>query len=122
MGITLLAVGALAAPLHQLFGQWRLGLLRRAAPARMRAHPVPLAPRARVARAAPTVAGHARPLRPLRVVRMAEPFRAPASAGRMTISGRMADVCAELDRLAAVEAGALSLPKTARPQVAPPSR
>jgi hypothetical protein len=28
---------------------------------------------------------------------------APASAGRMVISGRMADVCAELDRLAALE-------------------
>ena len=29
---------------------------------------------------------------------------APASAGRMVISGRMADVCAELERLAAQEA------------------
>ena len=33
--------------------------------------------------------------RPLRVVR---------SSGRIVISGRMADVCAELDRLAALEA------------------
>jgi hypothetical protein len=32
--------------------------------------------------------------RPLRVVR---------SSGRLVISGRMADVCAELDRLAAIE-------------------
>jgi hypothetical protein len=42
--------------------------------------------------------------RPLRVVRVVESNRLPASAGRMVISGRMADVCAELDRLAAVEA------------------
>lgn len=41
--------------------------------------------------------------RPLRVLRVIEP-NAPASAGRMVISGRMADVCAELDRLAALEA------------------
>jgi hypothetical protein len=34
-----------------------------------------------------------------------EGCHAPASAGRMVISGRMADVCAELDRLAAIEAG-----------------
>jgi hypothetical protein len=40
----------------------------------------------------------------LRVVRVVESNRLPASAGRMVISGRMADVCAELDRLAAVEA------------------
>jgi len=36
--------------------------------------------------------------RPLRVVR--------AAPGRLVISGRMADVCAELDRLAALEAAA----------------
>jgi hypothetical protein len=43
----------------------------------------------------------------LRVVRVVEASRMPASAGRMFISGRMADVCAELDRLAALEARAL---------------
>jgi hypothetical protein len=42
--------------------------------------------------------------RPLRVLRVVERNAAPASAGRMLISGRMADVCAELDRLAAKEA------------------
>jgi hypothetical protein len=36
---------------------------------------------------------------PLRVVRVKEVN--PQLAGRMVISGRMADVCAELDRLAA---------------------
>ena len=47
----------------------------------------------------------ARPAKPLRVVRVLEPSAARAEAGRMVISGRLADVCAELDRLAAQEAG-----------------
>ena len=42
--------------------------------------------------------------RPLRVLRVVEGNQSPAQAGRMVISGRMADVCAELDRLAAAEA------------------
>jgi hypothetical protein len=41
---------------------------------------------------------------PLRVVRVVESGQTRASVGRMVISGRMADVCAELDRLAAREA------------------
>jgi hypothetical protein len=40
----------------------------------------------------------------LRVVRYAEKGEFAGMAGRMRISGRMADVCAELDRLAAREA------------------
>lgn len=44
------------------------------------------------------------PHRPLRVVRIIESDHAPENVGRMMISGRMADVCAELDRLAANEA------------------
>lgn len=44
--------------------------------------------------------------RPLRVVRVVEAGQGPALVGRMVISGRMADVCAELDRLAAYEAAA----------------
>ncbi len=47
---------------------------------------------------------HASAQRPLRVVRVMEAGQAPAQVGRMVISGRMADVCAELDRLAACEA------------------
>ena len=42
--------------------------------------------------------------KPLRVLRVVETGQARASVGRMVISGRMADVCAELDRLAAREA------------------
>lgn len=47
------------------------------------------------------------PVRPIvRVVRVVEGCQRPAEAGRMVISGRMADVCAELDRLAALETAA----------------
>jgi len=42
--------------------------------------------------------------RPLRIVRILDADQAPSQVGRMVISGRMADVCAELDRLAAREA------------------
>jgi len=41
--------------------------------------------------------------RPLRVVRVAEAGLPRSRVGRMVISGRMVDVCAELDRLAACE-------------------
>ncbi len=44
--------------------------------------------------------------RPLRVVRILETGQPSTQVGRMVISGRMADVCAELDRLAACEATA----------------
>jgi len=50
---------------------------------------------------------HARPRRewPLRVVRLIEnEASGVAAGGRMRISGRMADVCAELERLAEREA------------------
>jgi len=43
-----------------------------------------------------------RPL-PLRVARVMEAQHNRSQAGRMVISGRMADVCAELDRLAELE-------------------
>ena len=41
--------------------------------------------------------------RPLRTVRVMEAGQAPGQVGRMVMSGRMADVCAELDRLVACE-------------------
>ena len=41
--------------------------------------------------------------RPLRVLRVLDGPQPRAAAGRMVISGRFADVCAELDRLAAQE-------------------
>lgn len=42
--------------------------------------------------------------KPVRVVRVMESGQSASQVGRMVISGRMADVCAELDRLAAFEA------------------
>ncbi|MFD1580991.1 hypothetical protein [Ramlibacter ginsenosidimutans] len=54
---------------------------------------------------APAQAATARAATPLRVVRVVEPSAPRTVAGRMVISGRLADVCAELDRLAALEAG-----------------
>ena len=41
--------------------------------------------------------------RALRVARIMDGQQPNASAGRMVISGRMADVCAELDRLVELE-------------------
>ena len=40
---------------------------------------------------------------PLRVARVMDAQHPRSSAGRMVISGRMADVCAELDRLVELE-------------------
>lgn len=50
-----------------------------------------------------TQTGKATPSR-LRIVREFDANVSPACAGRMVISGRMADVCAELDRMAQREA------------------
>lgn len=45
----------------------------------------------------------AAPHKALRVVRVMEAGQKPSLVGRMVISGRMADVCAELDRMVALE-------------------
>jgi hypothetical protein len=44
-----------------------------------------------------------RPVSRLRVMREFEPGMARSHSGRMAISGRMSDVCAELDRIAQKE-------------------
>ena len=121
MGIALFTVGALMAPLHRLWSECSRALPGGTQPARSRLQSVVrAAPRVGAVRVAPVANGRDRVARPLRVVRVAEPFRAPAHAGRMVISGRMADVCAELDRLAALEAAAGPLAACA--QAAAPSR
>lgn len=43
------------------------------------------------------------PAQRLRILRINETGQSAECAGRMVISGRMADVCAELDRLVALE-------------------
>jgi hypothetical protein len=55
-------------------------------------------------RTQPTNATHTVVRRPVRMVRVMEAGQTSAQVGRMVISGRMADVCAELDRLVAHEA------------------
>jgi len=97
MGITLFSFAGLLAPLQSLLG-WFAGGLRgthTSAHARAAAAHAP-APRSCVRR----------PLRAVRVVRVLDACPAHSGAGRMVISGRMADVCAELDRLAELEAAA----------------
>ena len=44
-----------------------------------------------------------RPIRRLKIVREFEPGMGRSQSGRMVISGRMSDVCAELDRIAQKE-------------------
>ena len=68
-----------------------------------------LAPRSAAVRlgegasAVPPATGATRAM-PLRVVRILEKGQPRSCTGRLVISGRMADVCAELDRLVAREA------------------
>lgn len=90
----------LAAPL-QAFSGWLAGAFRETQPAPAR----PVAPPPRRwngPRAVAPVAAAAQPRPVLRVIRVVD----NQPGGRMVISGRMADVCAELDRLAALEARA----------------
>ena len=84
----------LLAPL-QAFVTWLAG----GAPEPVQATPVRVAYPRPAAPVQPVAA-----VKPLRVVRVLEPSASRAVAGRMVISGRLADVCAELDRLAALEA------------------
>ncbi len=81
------------------------GLLRWLAPAATVPGAVTHMPCDSVRRQAALGSVCAQPLRrPLRVVRVLEAGQPHTQVGRMVISGRMADVCAELDRLAAGEA------------------
>lgn len=80
------------------------GLLRWLAPSVPR-QPAMLEPALPSVRSPALAAVRSRPMqRPLRVVRVMEAGQPRSQVGRMVISGRMADVCAELDRLAACEA------------------
>lgn len=110
MGIALLALSDLFTPFQLLAHRWMP-----AARKRHRTAPVALEADLRYVQVRPsqpgTPAGATErscrsavlPSRPLRVVRMAE-AGAPRAGARVLLSGRMEDVCAELDRLAALEA------------------
>lgn len=105
MGIALFTFNGLMAPLQGLLG-WVFGPIpqRRHRAAVVRTADLHSQPgRGHVAWAPPRPHAAGKPLRVLRVV---EESHGPCSAGRMVISGRMADVCAELDRLAALETAA----------------
>ena len=108
MGIALLALSDLFMPLQSLAHRWMTlpsgGRRRRAAPVELEAdlRYVQVRPSS-AAGARPPSRPAARPLRPLRVVRGAETGKS-RTGGRVLLSGRMEDVCAELDRLAALEA------------------
>ncbi|KQU90157.1 hypothetical protein ASC78_19945 [Variovorax sp. Root318D1] len=109
MGIALLTIVDLWMPLQSLAS--RLLPARRprhrdsvSASAGLRYVAVRPACTARAHASAPPKAAPA-PSRPLRVIRVVDgPQGQKRSTNRMVISGRMADVCAELDRLAALEA------------------
>ncbi|KQW57447.1 hypothetical protein [Variovorax sp. Root411] len=70
---------------------------------------------ARAGGGATPAAASATPARPLRVVRVVDGMGQQRS-NRVVISGRMADVCAELDRLAALETAetAAAAPRSTR--------
>jgi len=108
MNIALIAQAGVFGSLQRLTRQWL-------APRRShRVQPAPSLAGSRPQNAPEFVASHANStrasgqnasvLQPLRVIRVVEAGQARSSSGRMVISGRMADVCAELDRLVAREA------------------
>ena len=109
MGIALSGLDGLTAPLRSVLG-WLMraggtrGGVRHARAGNCGGSGLPATSCFRPAKLARPPA--AAPGRPLRVVRVVDTSRPATGAGRMFISGRMADVCAELDRLAAMEAAA----------------
>lgn len=105
MGITLLTFSGLISPLQHFLGWLAEAPLRGRSSGRVAQAPLPNCASGRGRSTwRPTGRSALPSRRPLRVVRVVDPGHLPASAGRMVISGRMADVCAELDRLAALEA------------------
>ena len=106
MNTTLLAAFAVFAPTYALFKRsetaWHRATsgMRDSVAIALQSNPG----RVKVIEPAQPVRAAAAKRPPLRVVRVLEPGQAPAHVGRLMISGRMADVCAELDRMAAREA------------------
>jgi hypothetical protein len=99
MGIALLSFVDLFTPLQSLASRWIPSRRRSASGLRY----VGIRPSCGVRPVTPASRLSA-PARPLRVVRTVDAQHKGPSTGRVVISGRMADVCAELDRLAALEA------------------
>ena len=101
MGIALLGLTSLFSPLRDAAHRWR--------PARRGRAPVRRPGAARPDGCAhddalPAGAAAVRPAKPLRVVRLVDAQdRRGAPSGRIVLSGRLEDVCVELERLAALE-------------------
>ena len=112
MNIAFFAVPDLLAPLQLLVRRLKADVARRMLGGATLTSGLPARGMALAATAKPSMrmaAPHAQAIvvqrqRPLRVVHVMDGGPARVSTGRMRISGRMADVCAELDRLAAREA------------------
>ena len=102
MTVTTMSFPHLLAPFHAL---WAWVTRPRVQPQR---RPATVVQPVRALRAVP----RPKPRRPLRVVRVVDAGHTRDGAGRMVISGRLADVCAELDRLAEREAQAAGTPPT----------
>ena len=103
MGIALLSIADLITPLQSLANRWmptrRSDDISASGLRYVGVRPSCGSRQSPAARAdAPAAA------RPLRVVRMVDAQQPGRHPSRVVISGRMADVCAELDRLVALEA------------------
>lgn len=113
MGIALLALADLLSPLQSFANRW---MTARApsidgpvGPCRAAVRPTRASRAGTMAESAPVMVPRAVVApRPLRVVRTVDAQRRGGVTGRLVLSGRLADVCAELDRLAALEAVELS--------------
>jgi hypothetical protein len=111
MGIALLTFVDLLSPLQSLASRWiperrarRSASLDLHADLRYVAVRPACVQRASVAATTPGHVSASTVVRPLRVVRTVDAQQPGGRAGRVVLSGRLADVCAELDRLAALEA------------------
>jgi len=103
MGIALLSIVDLLTPLQSLASRWMPARSsRRVNSSGLRY--VGVRPSCAARQAGGAQAGSTASARPLRVVRMVDAQQPGRHQSRVVISGRMADVCAELDRLVALEA------------------
>jgi hypothetical protein len=103
MGIALLSLVDLITPLQSLANRWMPSRRRSASGLRY----VGIRPSFAM-RPSESTSRLSAQARPLRVVRMVDAQHKGSGTGRVLISGRMADVCAELDRLAALEAAGVT--------------